>query len=139
MQRLKLEGTPRVRRTKRQPAPLSPVPADTELADFMMPTTTEGSGVDYGTVAQRMMNDIFAANGMSAAGSPQIRVEDSDTMPVSPSPVSGDLDPLSGSPNKASDAMMLAPDTPLRILSDPIEEESEDGDRTINLYDTPRL
>lgn len=158
MQRLKLEGTPRVKRTKRQMAPpLSPIPATTDLTDFMMPlATTQGESVDYGTLAQKMMNDIFAANGMAAAESPQIRVEDA-SMPVSPSPVTGDLGPLGGSPGSAEQsvaspvkglrgAMLRAgqSDESLQTVTPevtPVESDADEdeGDRTINSDDAPRI
>lgn len=199
MQRLKLEGTPRVKRTKRQPAPpISPIPATTDFSDFMLPTdkTAEPGDLDYGTLAQKMMNDIFAANGMKEGGregietpsrskadmipTPEIQIEEdamsitSGGMPVSPSPITGDLNPLSGSPEKFDNSEILSPTADMskrfsqipRLPSLPRiaepdfetytfdeqderddEEELEgmsddeigDGDRTINLNDTPRL
>ena len=64
LQRLKLEGTPRPKRERRQPAPpLSPIPITTDFSDFIIPNMETSDGdVDYGTLAQRMMKDIFATS-----------------------------------------------------------------------------
>jgi cytokinesis protein len=62
LNRLKLEGTPRVKREKRQYAPpLSPIPAAADFSDFMIPMM--GEGVDYGSLAQKMMDDLFGGEG----------------------------------------------------------------------------
>lgn len=65
LNRLKLEGTPRVKRERRQHAPpMSPVPATTDfsLSDFMIPQSGDGD-FDYGTFAQRLMSDLQLAGG----------------------------------------------------------------------------
>ena len=65
LNRLKLEGTPRVKRDRRQHAPpMSPVPAtaDFSLSDFMIPQSGDGD-FDYGTFAQRLMSDLQLAGG----------------------------------------------------------------------------
>jgi hypothetical protein len=119
LQRLKLEGTPRVKREKRMPAPpLSPIPITDNYTDFMVPPAgpgpvTPGDGVgdvDYGTLAQRMMHDIFAAGGLQAQDEDEkereghgrrSKVNGEDRFerlrsPISPSPVNGELEDLSG-------------------------------------------
>lgn len=56
MNRLKLEGTPRVKRERRQPAPpISPLAAETVFNDFVIPANGD---FDFGTAAMRMLEDI---------------------------------------------------------------------------------
>jgi cytokinesis protein len=56
MNRLKLEGTPRVKRERRQPAPpISPLAAQTVFSDFLIPANGD---FDFGTAAMRMLEDI---------------------------------------------------------------------------------
>lgn len=75
LQRLKLEGTPRVKREKRQVAPpMSPIPADLDFSDFMIPQM--GNGVDYGSLAQKMMDDLFSVKlGPDSAEETQVGVD----------------------------------------------------------------
>ena len=98
LKRLKLEGTPRVKRERRQPAPpISPLPATTDFSDFMLPSLSSNTtgDVDYGTLAQRMMNDIFAVTGLSNNEGPPSSSQngpsgrDSSGSSISPSPVVG--------------------------------------------------
>ena len=117
MQRLKLEGTPRIKRTKRQAAPpMSPLAASTDFSDFGLPSlpVTQDEAFDYGNAAQGLLNELFMANGEYAAdnanvmdvtpikspsmGSLTSGMSMSD--PTSPSPMTGDLNPLSMSPVK---------------------------------------
>ena len=68
MQRLRLEGTPRVKREKRRPAPpLSPLPASTDYTEFMLPSQGD---LDYGTLAQKMMDNIFSIGSPSSPQTP---------------------------------------------------------------------
>lgn len=114
MQRLKLEGTPRVKRTKRQVAPpLSPIPATADYTDFGLPaiSASQDPDLNYGSLAQSMLNNMFSAAGLPGSmGDP---VEESPSLsvgkdnglrvssPTSPSPLTGDLNPLSISPSNA--------------------------------------
>ncbi len=55
LNRLKLEGTPRIKRERRTPAPpLSPIPITSDFSDFMLPNF-DG---DYGTLAKSLMDQI---------------------------------------------------------------------------------
>lgn len=56
MNRLKLEGTPRVRRQRRQASSLAP---ETVFSDFLV--TSDGD-FDFGTAAMRMLEDIRQDN-----------------------------------------------------------------------------
>ena len=115
MQRLKLEGTPRVKRTKRQAAPpLSPIAATTDYTDFGLPSISASQDPDlnYGSLAQSMLNNMFSAAGLPASSDPL--EEDSPIMPMSassegglrgssptsPSPLTGDVYSLGRSPSK---------------------------------------
>lgn len=125
LQRLKLEGTPRIKRERRMPAPpMSPIPLTADFSDFMLSMQhTGGSGdpgsagvesadapggdafgpggmvgersslgsqnggaVDYGSLARKMMDDLFAGGtrGLTefggvgpAAGSASAEAEES--------------------------------------------------------------
>jgi cytokinesis protein len=58
LQRLKLEGTPRIKRERRQPAPsLEALPANADLSDFMLPRDMSDV-TDFGSLAQQMMANI---------------------------------------------------------------------------------
>lgn len=84
LQRLKLEGTPRIRRERRQPAPPpSPLPANMDFSDFMLPTS-QSENVDFGSLAQQMMANL-SGNGLDSLGP----VDPAGALsPASPSPVS---------------------------------------------------
>ena len=74
LQRLKLEGTPRVKRERRKPAPpISPLPDTADFSDFMIPQLNDGESVDYGTLAQRMMMDLelFPRGGEGRSSTPK--------------------------------------------------------------------
>ena len=59
MNRLRLEGTPRIKRERRQHAPpISPLAADTDFADFMIPMGENGQDFDFGTAAMKMLEGI---------------------------------------------------------------------------------
>lgn len=69
LQRLKLEGTPRIKRERRQPAPpLSPLPVTTDFSDFMLPSV-DSQNVDFGSLAQKMMLNIFESPASAGGGS----------------------------------------------------------------------
>lgn len=58
LQRLKLEGTPRIRREKRSAAPPSPLPAAADFSDLLLPSV-DAENVDYGSLAQKMMMNML--------------------------------------------------------------------------------
>lgn len=58
LQRLKLEGTPRIRREKRSAAPPSPLPAAADFSDLLLPSV-DSQNVDYGSLAQKMMMNML--------------------------------------------------------------------------------
>ena len=88
LQRLKLEGTPRVKRERRAAAPpLSPIPASSDFSDFMLPSMGDES--DYGSLAQKMLDDLFNPE----SGVSTFEVLDD---PPSPSPGGNDLASLLG-------------------------------------------
>lgn len=58
LQRLKLEGTPRIRREKRSAAPPSPAPAAADFSDLLLPSV-DSDNVDYGSLAQKMMMNML--------------------------------------------------------------------------------
>lgn len=58
LQRLKLEGTPRIRREKRSAAPPSPLPAAADFSDLLLPSV-DTENVDYGSLAQKMMMNML--------------------------------------------------------------------------------
>lgn len=85
LQRLKLEGTPRIKRERRQPAPPpSPLPANTDFSDFMLPNMGS-QDVDFGSLAQKMMMNIFESPAPNGAKSPD--GADDISLPVTPSPM----------------------------------------------------
>lgn len=92
MNRLRLEGTPRIKRERRQHAPpISPLAADTDFSDFLIPMGENGQDFDFGTAAMRMLegirrnsdDDAAASNGLPAAPQPEDKY---DVEPSSPSP-----------------------------------------------------
>ena len=100
MNRLRLEGTPRIKRERRQHAPLiSPLAADTDFADFMIPMGENGQDFDFGTAAMKMLegirrnDDDDGAEGNRVPGATQDRPNGldrrdsgADLGPPSPSP-----------------------------------------------------
>lgn len=152
LQRLKLEGTPRVKRERRQPAPpMSPLPDTTDFTDFMIPSLTgqsNTSDIDFGSVAAKMMDTLFAANGMTGSGSGGFSVDSPDRValkmerndsdggtmsPTSPSPQYGNMAPLTDhvvregrlSPTKRSGSDWNLPSLP----EEQTEESPENGHR----------
>ena len=110
LQRLKLEGTPRIKREKRRALPsVEPIPASADFSQFALPTLGDGAAeVDYGTLAQKMMNDIFAVNGLEGMDANGVKEEP--------------LSPLT-SPSKRREG----PTTDLADVKEE-EEEEEEGD-----------
>lgn len=100
MNRLRLEGTPRIKRERRQHAPpISPLAADTEFADFMIPMGENGEDFDFGTAAMKMLEGIrrndedgFEAvatgpDGQNRQNGGLVRIDsETDIDPPSPSP-----------------------------------------------------
>ncbi|WVQ98293.1 hypothetical protein IAU59_005416 [Kwoniella sp. CBS 9459] len=100
MQRLKVEGTPRVKRERRAHIPPpSPLPQTTDFSDFMIPLHTgDTEGFDFGSLAQRLMLDENFFPG-SLGGDPS----HIDLGLLSPQPTGGEpLSPESPSPNPLS-------------------------------------
>jgi hypothetical protein len=63
LQRLKLEGTPRIKRERRHPAPPpEAIPATADLTDFMVPKDVSDVA-DFGSLAQQMMANICDTPG----------------------------------------------------------------------------
>lgn len=88
MNRLRLEGTPRIKRERRQHAPpISPLAADTDFTDFMIPMGDNGQDFDFGTAAMKMLEGIRQTDG-DDFNAPPISAEpaDLDDEPPSPSP-----------------------------------------------------
>jgi cytokinesis protein len=71
MLRLRKEGTPRVKRERRQPAPPLSPGLLSEFGDFpstMPEQAFEGLDFDYGTLAERMMQDLGLGSGSGGSG-----------------------------------------------------------------------
>lgn len=96
----------------------------------MLPTTDYGAGdVDYGTLAQKMMANIFAGNGL---GEEEVANGEDREMrsPESPSPMKRDLASLRGeSPISPSPLSRVEEADPEEELVEE-DDESEGGDRT---------
>lgn len=112
LQRLKIEGTPRVKRERRAPAPpLSPTAETTDFSDFMLPNL-DGASDDFGGAALRIYESIFSP---------------SPDAPSSPTPASGDGAMLGTSPSEemlgksASDTPDASVQTPLITTSEASE------------------
>lgn len=88
MNRLRLEGTPRIKRERRQHAPpISPLAADTDFTDFMIPMGDNGQDFDFGTAAMKMLEGIRQTDGDDfVAPSMSTEPADLDDEPPSPSP-----------------------------------------------------
>lgn len=121
MNRLKLEGTPRVKRERRVAAPpLSPVSATTDFSDFMLPAMGTDGDLDYGTLAQRMMNNIFSSSdlgGQAGEGGQEV---------VSPLP---GKEGVAWSPGKLNGSKSGPPSPSPKgndSISEAIEEEEEE-------------
>lgn len=140
MNRLRLEGTPRIKRERRQHAPpISPLAADTDFSDFMIPMGDNGQDFDFGTAAMRMLEGIRRGDedGQGAAVDPAAPQEpDGDAgyvAPPSPSPggeflLGQDMMVSRRSTDlhrKQSEATPQTPDTP---LEDGDSMEYIDGD-----------
>ena len=68
LQRLKIEGTPRVKRERRAAAPpLSPTNETMDFSDFMLPSV---EGDDFGGAAQRIYESIFSPSPEGTPGAP---------------------------------------------------------------------
>lgn len=120
LQRLKLEGTPRIRRERRQPAPPpSPLPANMDFSDFMLPTS-QSENVDFGSLAQQMMANL-SGNGLDSLG------------PVDPA---GALSPASPSPVSVSQ-FSNGPLIEDALLEESEEEEEEQGEEGEAAPSTP--
>ena len=79
LEKLRAEGTPRIKRPKRHAAPpVSPDPDTSEFPDFTF--TGDSGDMDYGSLAQRMMNDIFATSGIQG-GTPSEPTESRSDSP----------------------------------------------------------
>lgn len=91
MNRLRLEGTPRIKRERRQHAPpISPLAADTDFSDFLIPMGENGQDFDFGTAAMKMLEGIRRDNEEGGEPSSQHeRADTSDLAPPSPTPGGG--------------------------------------------------
>jgi cytokinesis protein len=70
LQRLKIEGTPRVKRERRAAAPpLSPTAETTDFSDFMLPSL-DGASDDFGGAALRIYESIFSPSPEGTPSSP---------------------------------------------------------------------
>lgn len=108
LQRLKLEGTPRVKRERRMPQPpASPLPANIDFGDFML-SGGEDQTVDFGSLAQKMMMNIFDSPA------PETLTPLSDT--------DGPASPTSPSPHSVS----YFPEAPTPLLGDTVLERPEE-------------
>lgn len=84
MNRLRLEGTPRIKRERRQHAPpISPLAADTDFSDFLIPMGENGQDFDFGTAAMKMLEGI--RRGDDDEDEPPSRRERADTSDLAPS------------------------------------------------------
>jgi hypothetical protein len=134
--------------------PLSPLPASADFSQFMLPEFGDESNVDYGSMAQNLMNNLFNANGLMSG----MTTEDSGSTvgsdgPLSPTPVTGTLAALTDSPRPSDTALMspmgvVAPSDKSSVLDRAADDEvgetveggaEPEGDQTISLDDTPRL
>lgn len=100
MNRLRLEGTPRIKRERRQHAPpISPLAADTEFADFMIPMGENGEDFDFGTAAMKMLEGIRRNDddGSEAVG-PETEKQNGQNGGLSRKDSETDIDPPSPSP-----------------------------------------
>ena len=120
----------------------------------MLPEFGDESNVDYGSMAQNLMNNLFNANGLMSG----MTTEDSGSTvgsdgPLSPTPVTGTLAALTDSPRPSDTALMspmgvVAPSDKSSVLDRAADDEvgetveggaEPEGDQTISLDDTPRL
>lgn len=139
LQRLKLEGTPRPKRERRQPAPpLSPVPLTTEFLDFMLPAADPAAAeVDYETLTQKMMSNIFAESHLGGEDEGRENGVNGDPhgamrSPVSPSPTVQELTAGTGmlaaqSPISPSRLSRVEEDDSEEDLLDEMDEEEDGG------------
>ena len=96
LQRLKIEGTPRVKRERRAAAPpLSPTAETTDFSDFMLPSLDGAAGDDFGGAALRIYESIFSPSPEGTPSSPT--PASGDTAMLGTSPDEPDADLLSGS------------------------------------------
>ncbi|KAK4683997.1 hypothetical protein P7C73_g6211, partial [Tremellales sp. Uapishka_1] len=121
LNRFKLEGTPRVKRERRQPMPpLSPVAIATDFSslNFMLPDLTGSSDFDFGGLANDMLRNIHGTGGTGG-----LDVERSETeamSPPSPSPSPLDAGGLES-------RMLVASSPP--SLGRQVDEEEDQGER----------
>lgn len=133
LQRLKLEGTPRIRREKRSATPMSSLPTAADFSDLLLPSV-DAENVDYGSLAQKMMMNML---------------DDPSQLPEpSPEPTivrRGHSRTASGSSVAESPTKATFSTDPVYLLSEAVNEEPENEKRAEAEYEdelamvSPRL